>query len=320
MRLAKAPTLIGDIGGTNSRLALFSPWEDELFGLRLYENRDYSNLEELIERYFAEINFSAKPKVALFAIAGPVLRDRVTMTNLGWKIRRDRLKKILKFERVYLVNDLQAMAGSLRYLRSDDLLTIKEGVKTRALPKVFMAIGTGLGVSLLVNTRPLTILASEGGHSPFSPRNDQEWGFVRLLSSQGKEVIWEEALSARALSSWFSFRFSQNLDPKEITELARKGHEGAREIVSAFIALLGRKCYELAVNFKPLGGIYLAGGVLLGLTDFLKKREYLERFYEGFFYSKRLERLLRVITVKLILHPYPVLLGAQTILRSQQKR
>ncbi|MCS7149781.1 MAG: glucokinase [Caldimicrobium sp.] len=320
MRPAKDPTLIGDIGGTNSRLAIFYTKEDELFGLRIYKNKDYSNLEELIEKYFTEINLSVKPKVALFAIAGPVLSDRVTMTNLGWKIRRDRLKKILKLERVYLVNDLQAMAGSLRYLRSEDLLTIKEGAKMRALPKVFMAIGTGLGVSLLVNTRPLTILASEGGHSPFSPSNDYEWHFVRFLTSQGKEVIWEEVLSARALSSWFGFRFSRSLDPKEITELARKGHGGASEIVSDFIALLGRKCYELAVNFKPLGGIYLAGGVLLGLADFLKKRDYLERFYEGFFYSKRLERFLRIITIKLILHPYPVLLGAQTILRSQQKR
>ncbi|MCS7199402.1 MAG: glucokinase [Caldimicrobium sp.] len=315
--------LIGDVGGTNSRLALFDPIKGKIFSLKAYKNREFFHFEDLLVKYLSEVRPSCQPKEAIFALAGPVIKNKATITNLGWEIGGEKLRRKFNLKRVYLVNDLEAMAGSVKYLRGKDLFSIRKVKKTRVSSsdvKAFMAIGTGVGISLLISLKPLKILSTEGGHSPFSPADGNEWRFIEFLKSMDREITWEEALSGRGLSAWYEYLYQKKITPEEITTLALQGEKEAREVILLYFRLLGRKCYEVAVYFKPLGGIYLAGGVLAGLKEFFNQKEYLQRFEEGYFHSKKLKELLELIPIELILHPYPVLLGVQTIIHSQQGR
>ena len=81
--------------------------------------------------------------------------------------------------------------------------------------------------------------------------------------------------------------------------------------------LLGRKTSELALTFLPEGGIYLTGGLIAGLKEFLAKNNFLDKFLTGYFNNPKMDFLLERFPIKLITHPYPVLLGALAILRNR---
>lgn len=311
MSSPKNSILLGDIGGTKARFALLGPQSKVLSEIRIYQSRNFSSFEDLLKAYFEDIQGEIKPKYALFALAGPVIKNKATITNLHWTIKSEEVKKKFAFEKVYLLNDLQALSASLSCLRESDILTLKKVRPIKRYPKVFMALGTGLGISLLVSTKPLLMLPSEGGHTPFGALDAEEKGFIEYLKERDREITWEEALSGRGLTHWYEYLYHERLDPEEITALAKEGDLKAKRVIEKIFQLLGRKCYEVAVTFEPFGGIYLAGGVILALATFWPEMS--NSFFKGYNYSSRLQALIEAIPLHIVLHPYPGLLGAQTI-------
>lgn len=311
--------IIGDIGGTSSRLALLSLPQNKFTHLKIYKNQDFFDLQEILSIYLKDIN--PKEDLSLFlGVAGPVLRGEVKITNLNWIVKAKELKKAFSFQRVIMVNDLYTLAGSIFHLSKSDLLEIKKGEFLKAYPKAFLAVGTGLGMAFLLSKTPLKILASEGGHTPFPAQSQEEFAFLENLHHCGLKGVYEDALSGRALVNWYAFYSKESLTPEEISVKARNGDPLALKVIEKIFSILGRKCYEIAVTLQPFGGIYLGGGVLQNLKDFLMRDDLIESFLREFYFSEKLQSLLEKIPIFLILHPLPGLLGAQTILRSRLKK
>jgi glucokinase len=93
--------LAGDIGGTNTRLALY---RDDAGRLTLihsatYESRAFSTLEEIVVR-FLQTSRLEPPSSACFAVAGAVVGGQVRTTNLPWLVREDELQRRLAIPRV----------------------------------------------------------------------------------------------------------------------------------------------------------------------------------------------------------------------------
>ncbi|MFN4197372.1 MAG: glucokinase, partial [Caldimicrobium sp.] len=219
--------------------------------------------------------------------------------------------------RVILKNDLYLLAGAIERLNKDELKLIKQGEESKGYPKAFISVGTGLGISFLISKNPLKILPSEGGHSPLSFW--EEKSFFKYLKERKKDVVWEEVLSGRGLENLYEYYFKERKKAEEITDGAKKGQEREVYVIRKFFELLGRKCYEVAVMIEPFGGIYLAGGVIKALFEFLEEEEYKRSFLYNFYFSERLRNLLEALPIYAISHPFPALLGAETILRSLQK-
>jgi len=312
--------LIGDIGGTKSRLALFYLKENSLNNLKIYYTKNFPSLSELLKTYLEEEGVRASdkdfPDYLFLALAGPVIKDRAFLTNVGWKVSVRTLQRHFPFKKIKLVNDLYALAASLFHLKEEDFFIVKEGKKIRSYPKIFLAPGTGLGVSILYSLKPLEILPSEGGHTPFSPQSEEEFLFADFLRRYGKPPTYEEALSGKGLMNWYAFYTGKEISPQEIIDLYKKGDTFAERVILKFFEVLGRKCYELSVLVQPYGGIYLAGGVLEGLKDFFEIETFKKAFMENLYFSERLKELIEHIPIFLNLHPFPVLLGVQTILRN----
>jgi len=311
--------LIADIGGTKSRLALVKKKRKNFLNLRVYKSKDFSDIYTLVENYFSEIGVKKKPATAIFAVAGPVVRDCAHLTNLNWKVSVRKLKKLFKFEKSLLINDLVSLAASVLLLKKSEILNIKNGKKFKREPKAFIAPGTGLGEAILVKEKPLTILPTEGGHIFFSPLNEEEFNYLKFLKKKKEELSWEKVLSGKALSYWYEYYFNEIVSPEKITELAKANNPQALRVIKKFFELLGRKVSQLAFYSLPEGGIYIAGGVIQALKDFLKRSEIRETFLNGYFKNEKLKGLLEKFSINIILHPNPVLLGALAILRSQQK-
>lgn len=317
--MKKVVTLIGDIGASHSRLALIVPNKYAPQIIKVYENKKFHHLEEIIEKYLKEEVYEGKifPERVLLGVAGPVLKNRAKITNLGWEIEAKSIQKRFSFKKVILKNDLYLLAGSFYFLKAKDLRVIKEGRKIKAYPKAFIAVGTGLGISFLISKNPLIILPSEGGHTPLFIREKEDLALYEFLQKQNKEILWEEVLSGRGLENLYACYFGEKLEAPFITERAKEGKEKEFFVIKKFFEFLGRKCYEVAIMMETFGGIYMAGGVIQALSHFLKEKEIKEGFLRNFYFSARLKDLLDTIPIFLILHPFPALLGAKTILHSQ---
>ncbi len=107
-RNATAMILAGDIGGTKTRLGLFTRTDarPELVVMEAYSSPDASGLEDMIERFLADHHeqvFSA-----CFGIAGPVMDGRCKVTNLAWEASESEIGRRFHWDKVRLINDLSA--------------------------------------------------------------------------------------------------------------------------------------------------------------------------------------------------------------------
>src|SRR5260221_351059 len=136
--------LAGDIGGTHTRVALFSQEGSRLRpGLeKVYPSREHANLNEIVSLFLSDAG--ADVKLACFGIAGPVLHGRVSASNLPWIVDASELAKQLGLETVWLINDLQAHASGIDDLEAADLINLNSAGPAEG-NAALIAAGTGLG-------------------------------------------------------------------------------------------------------------------------------------------------------------------------------
>src|SRR5579871_5143194 len=102
--------LAGDIGGTNTRLALFEGTPERLTpsAIEIFPSREHSGLEEIVKSFIAK--HKQTPDAACFGIAGAIRDGTVEATNLPWVVNVKTLVADLGIERISLINDLEANA------------------------------------------------------------------------------------------------------------------------------------------------------------------------------------------------------------------
>jgi glucokinase len=83
--------LVGDVGGTNARLALCDLSSGEISRAKTYSGLDYPSLEAVVRVYLDE--HKADVKDGCIAIACPVTGDWVAMTNHTWAFSIVEMKK-----------------------------------------------------------------------------------------------------------------------------------------------------------------------------------------------------------------------------------
>src|SRR6185295_13919622 len=77
-----------------------------------------------------------------------------------------------------------------------------------------VAAGTGLGeAALFWNGESYDVIASEGGHADFAPRNELEMDLLRhLLQTKKKRISYERVLSGPGLVNIYDFLKSSGLE------------------------------------------------------------------------------------------------------------
>lgn len=84
--------LVGDVGGTNARLALCDIASGEISQAKTYSGLDYPSLEAVVRVYLDEHSVSVED--GCIAIACPITGDWVAMTNHTWAFSIAEMKKI----------------------------------------------------------------------------------------------------------------------------------------------------------------------------------------------------------------------------------
>ncbi|HWV09005.1 MAG TPA: glucokinase, partial [Pseudomonas sp.] len=118
--------LVGDIGGTNARFALWR--DDQLEAVQVLATADFPGPEQAIAAYLEAqgLPLGSIGSVCL-ACAGPVSGDLFRFTNNHWRISRAAFCKALQVDELLLINDFSAMALGMTRVREDKRVQVCPG-------------------------------------------------------------------------------------------------------------------------------------------------------------------------------------------------
>ncbi len=316
--------LAGDVGGTKVHLALYDFIGGKLHYSRdeRYPAKDYSGLEEIVREFLGPDH--SQVTSACFGVPGPVRDGRLRLTNLPWTLDSRELAHNLKIDHVFLINDLEANGYGVAELTPDQIYTLSEGDASQIGNRALIAAGTGLGEGILIwNGRQHTPYPSEGGHSDYAPRNEDEIdllrylkqkyngriSFERIVSGMGFTNIYDFLRDVRGMEEplWLRDRMAAEDPNAVITELALAAKsEICEKTLDMFVSAYGAESGNLALKVLSIGGLYIGGGIAPRILEKLKDGT----FYKAFTDKGRLSQLLINMPVRVILESKAALLGA----------
>jgi glucokinase len=315
--------LAGDIGGTNTRLALVEAAGEELriVAQETFPSRERTSLEAAVAD-FLHLH-SCDLTSASFGIAGPVRNGRCEATNLPWVVDSKTVAKRLRLKRVGLINDLEANAYGVAVLQGKDFVTLNKGVRNVKGNMAVISAGTGLGeAGLCWDGERHMPFASEGGHADFAPRNHLEMELLDFCMKRHRRVSYERLVSGPGLVNIYQFLrdTGKGKEPAWLAELMRRGDpapiisqqaiEGKSllcvQTLEIFVSLYGAEAGNLALKLMANGGVYLGGGIAPKIISKLKEPEFMNAFTA----KGRMRPLLQDIPVRVIMNPKTALLGA----------
>lgn len=276
--------LIADIGATNARFRVSDGgvWEGDTCVL---PTGDYADSAVLLEEIIDVLRppFSA----AVLAVAGPIDdRGGAVLTNTGMPVEPGRCERVLGCP-VQVVNDFHAVAAGLPDLQQ--LHQVGGGVPGTAT-KAVLGPGSGLGMATLVplSTGGWQVLAGEGGHADMAPGSHLETELWQVLMSQHGHVSWERVLSGpglvnlhAALSVVWGNAPAEPLAPADILSAGVTLEDPiCHQTLETFCGLLGAAAGNLAVTVGARGGVYIAGGIVPRMIDFVSASPLRRRFEE----------------------------------------
>ena len=313
-----ADLLAGYISGTSvdiARVRNNQAWV-ELYDQKRFVSRDFSNLESILKLYLKK---NTRPiSAACFGVAGPVLKNTVTTTNLPWYITGDDIEKQFSIGRVRLVNDIVATAYGLTHLSAERFFTINEGVHGPNGNLGLIAAGSGLGQALIYRDRnEVHPYASEGGHADFAPGNQLEMELWEYIYAEQGHVEAEDVITRGGLERIYYFltetqglKSSKKIEKAEdapgvIIELALSGKdETATRTVRHVFDCLASESANLALKGMTTGGIYVGGLIAPQIITLLDGGRFMERFVK----KGKMETILRNMPVGIIIEEKAALL------------
>lgn len=305
--------LAADIGGTNSRLAWISGQQRFT---RQYENNKFDDLYQVIDRFREDVNTThARIKRMVLALAAPVDRSPVRLTNLDWEIDPDKMQQRHPCEQLLLVNDFQAAAVGVLRGAGHVQLNPRASIASSG-PAIVTGVGTGLGLTWLADiTQAALPHPTEGGHADFAPQDRQQCELHTWLQRHYTHVSYERVLSGDGLGMLYRFLSNDEAAPAaaDIHAAAKRGDAVAVEVVELFVRILGAYVGNLALLFNPAAGIYVCGGVVGHLAGWLD-----ERFLEAFYAKGRMRRIVEKVPLFLAAEGETGLHGAIKIAEDDQ--
>lgn len=319
--------LVGDIGGTRTRLSLYDGRGKALLLEAVLPSREHATFDEIALRFLSSAAHP-HPTVAVLGVAGPI-RDRVaTVTNLPWRLDERQLARKLSIPQVVLANDLAVAAAGCLHLPADVALSLDERKPTlKGNHMAVIAAGTGLGEARLVwDGAKHLVLPTEGGHTDFAPRTPLEIELWHFLSNRFPDhVSYERVLSGDGLGALYDFFATRaGREPRAIGRKLESGdrnaaiaelglaraYRPAARAVDLFASIYGAEAGNLALKSMALGGVFVTGNIARHIVPARR-----ELFLEGFRKKGRFAGIMASIPVVVVTDPLVGVRGALAMAR-----
>ncbi|MDO8884492.1 MAG: ROK family protein [Pseudotabrizicola sp.] len=319
-------SILADIGGTNTRVALAEGMHVIEASVARFANAEYKARGQDIAAILADYLLTSGQTVSgvCVAAAGPVQDGVATMTNLDWVIDADKLRAATGAVHVAILNDLQAQGQALGHIAPSKLRKVIDGPHA---PGAMLVVGLGTGV----NAAPVhgagasrVVPPSECGHVNMPVRSEEDLSLMRfvetLLAGRGEVAHCgvEEVLSGRGLINLHAFAAEQIGDSAATTSAQvftdlEKGHPAAIHAATLYTRILAQTLADLALIHLPYGGIYLIGGMARAMTPHFARLGLTDHFRE----TRRVDLLEKDFSVTVVEDDFAALTGCAAYLAAQ---
>ena len=278
------------------------------------KNDNFPSLEASIAHYLQHRGVAALHAAAI-AVAAPVDREVIRLTNRDWSFSATSLKQATNAKSFRLLNDFEALAYSLPHIAAEDLVQIG-GVKSdKPQVKVVLGPGTGLGMATLA---PLANggwmpIPGEMGHTTLPIINAEELMLRDKIAGVGKFAEVEDILTGPGLLALYRAVSSSPVleNPEAVLQAALKGQDkSAVKALDHFMTFLVRLAGDAAMCLQARGGVYLAGGIAPSLVENLKAPKYRAIFED----KGRIAGLMKPIPLYVIIDKFPAFKGCAATL------
>jgi len=314
--------LVGDIGGTRTRLAAFQTEGNRLECVvqKSYPSQEHDGLPEILPHFVRGQGIPVHS--ACFAVAGPVRDGRSKISNLPWTIDSRELATQLRLDKVGLLNDLESYAYGIDALESKDFDTVSEGSEDAEGNRAVISARTGLGMAGLYwdgfRHHPF---ACEGGHADFAPRNEVEMHLLSYLQKKHGRISYERILSGPGIRNIYEFLRDTNVveEPAWLKDEIAASHDVSATIAGAvskapicektmeiFVSVFGAETGNCALRYMTTGGIFIGGIIAVKNVEKMKGATFMQAFLD----KGRMGSLLKDMPVKIILNDDCGLIGA----------
>jgi|TARA_B110000977_G_scaffold52248_1_gene71026 glucokinase len=313
--------LVADIGATNARFALTHGSSPELLRIKVLACADYPNLQTAVADYLASANAVGLISKACIAIAGTVHLPEFSLANNHWRVNKAQVNAALKVETLW-VNDFTAQAWAMSEITPEQLLLVKPGQSEARGNRLVMGPGTGIGVAgLIAHDQGWLPVMGEGGHVSFAPANQLQSEILAFMWRQYGHVSTERLLSGSGMMDLYAAVAHTNAtaprltSPADILQQAQLAtpDDLAQQTLHIFCDMLGNAVANGALMFGAVGGVYLTGGILPRMYDFLLA----STFNQSFIDKGRTSTYLQQIPIFLCTAEQPGLQGAAIALQHE---
>ena len=340
--------IAADVGGTKTRLICADVDEQRhvLYEKR-YLSGEFDGFEPMLQTFIKECKSAgamvdtSRVDVLMLALPGLVSDLSARLTNLPWIIEKQSLKDTFGIKNVYFMNDFQASAFGTGQLLEKDRIVLNpgtsslnekpDGLKKKSI-RVAVGAGTGLGVAWVegateVNAEDASDSASEsdneaacahdteGGHIDFAPADEIQIELLRFLQQRFGHVSYERILSGDGLVSLYQFcagkqKAANHSDGISAEWVSRQSEndEDADRALSLFVQIYGAYIGNIALLFKPYGGIFITGGIAAKIINKMQSEEFIYAYLN----KGRMRTLVEQIAVYLVTNDRVGVLGAMS--------
>ena len=251
------PLLVGDVGGTNTRLSrVEAPGADP--GAPILLPTSATAFEATLER--------ERVRSIVLGAAGPATGRGVRLTNTDFIIDGPRLAARFGLDQGLVVNDFEAEALSLAAMEPDDSIALARGTDAGG-PRLILGPGTGIGVGALIDVGGRYLpLGTEAGHVGFAPESVEEEAILSLLRRREGRICAESLLCGPGLARLHGARLQlatiedARLDSRGVLAAAKADPTGAAAAtLRLFWRMLGAFAGDMALVFRATGGVWLTG-------------------------------------------------------------
>lgn len=275
--------LVGAIGGTYISLATMDIDELTVANFALLNSANFKTPMEAIERYLKSLPH-VPGKVGL-SIAGVIEGQRARMSHLPWSFDWNDIRAVTGADQVAFVNEFEALALAAPRLTDYDLIEINAGSQKRTATRAVVSAGTGLGAAALVwSGDKWTSMSGESRLTSFPAPQGHEFD-IRTVLAHESFVTAGQVLTGHGLVTLYEAlvkaagRQATQLNPTQITKAGLSGEDKAAGDALDLMAIwLGRFAGDVALHYGASGGVYLAGGMPVGIVPALQTG----RFHEAF--------------------------------------
>ncbi|UZT97568.1 glucokinase [Chryseobacterium fluminis] len=277
-----------------------------------YPTKEYASFSEILKKFIHDNGLDNVKRLGI-AVPGPVINGKSNPARIGWNFDVQAFTTEFGFEKVEMLNDLEASAYGMALLEDSDLDPIYTSGHLEKGNVAILAPGHGLGeAGYFFDGKYLRPFATEGGHSEFSPRTNVEVEFYQFLNNIYGIVSWENVLSKTGLFNIYRFLrdVKRHPEPEWLAEKLADGnfveviYKAAVEddvlickiALDTFLEFLAREANNLTLKLKATGGLLISGDIPQMISDYINK----DKFYEKYKISDKMEEMLRNIPIYLI--------------------